>query len=333
MASTRSSALENATDREILVTRVFTAPRAKVWAAWVDPWQITQWWGPKGFTITMSEMDPRPGGRWCLVMHGPDGTRYPNDCVYTEVIPQQRLAYRLSGGKEGAPLAHFETIATFEDEADGTRVTIRTVFDSPETRDRNVREYNSIEGAQQMFQRLQTHLVLSQSPIRTPSDKAGHGLCITRTFNAPRELVWRAWTDPEMAKNWSGPKQFPARHVELGKKPGDRWRICLRGCPPGTLTPVDLWQGGVLREIVPPERLVYTYAWDRRSDVGLPEDGDPHETLITVLFQEQDGKTTMHFHQTPFATAAERDGHNGGWSSSFERLADLVHSLSTHEHP
>lgn len=149
-------------------------------------------------------------------------------------------------------------------------------------------------------------------------------LCITRVFDAPRELVWRAWTDPKMMKNWMGPKQFPAHHVELGKKLGDKWRICLRGCPPGTDTPVELWQRGILLEIVPPERLVYTFAWDHRSDVGLPEDGDPHETVVTVRFEEENGKTIMHFHQAPFTTAGERDGHNGGWSSSFERLDELL---------
>jgi uncharacterized protein YndB with AHSA1/START domain len=332
MASTKSSVLENTTDREILVTHVFSAPRAMVWAAWVDPWQVSQWWGPKGFTTTMSEMDPRPGGRWRLIMHGPDGTNYPNDCVFTEVIPQRRIAYRLSGGKEGAPIEHFETIATFEDEGNGTRISIRTVFDSPESRDRNVRDYGSIDGAHQMFERLQDHLNESMS-TRNPANKTTHSLCITREFNAPRELVWRAWTDPDMAKQWNGPKQFPARHVELGNKPGDPWRICLRGCPPGTDTPVDLWQGGILREIVPPELLVYTYAWERRSDVGLTDDGDPHETLITVRFEEHTGKTTMHFHQTLFTTAAERDGHNGGWTSSFERLENLVHALSAKEQP
>lgn len=165
------------------------------------------------------------------------------------------------------------------------------------------------------------------SVLEATSSSTSHGLCITREFNAPRELVWRAWTDPEMTKKWMGPKQFPAHHIELGTKPGDRWRIGLRGCPPGTETPVDIWQGGILREILPPELLVYTYAWDRRSDVGLTDDGDPHETLVTVRFEEHDGKTTMHFHQTPFATAAERDGHNGGWSSTFERLGEFLNGL------
>ena len=114
--------------------------------------------------------------------------------------------------------------------------------------------------------------------------------------------------------------------MELGKKPGDRWRIGLRGCRPGTDIPTEIWQGGILREFGPPERLVYTYAWENRSSVGLPEGGDPHETVVTVRLEEHAGKTTMHFHQAFFATAAERDGHNGGWNSSFERLEEFVNA-------
>ncbi len=94
---------------------------------------------------------------------------------------------------------------------------------------------------------------------------------------------------------------------------------------------IDPWHDGILSEIVPPQLLAYTDAWDSRSDVSLLEHGDPHETLMPVRFEEQSGKTTMRFQQTPFATAAERDGHNGGWTSSFERLEDLVHSLEGKE--
>jgi uncharacterized protein YndB with AHSA1/START domain len=85
-----------------------------------------------------------------------------------------------------------------------------------------------------------------------------------------------------------------------------------------------MWQGGILREFLPPQLLVYTFAWENRASVGLPEDAEPHKTVITVRLEEDEGKTTMHFHQAFFATAAERDGHNGGWASSFERLEELV---------
>ncbi len=322
---TSSSVMERVAANEILISRVFAAPRAMVWAAWTDPWQVGQWWGPKGFRSTITEMNQRVGGMWRLVMHGPDGTNYPCEMEFLELVPRERVVYRMRGGKEGAPVEHFDTTMTLEDEGAGTRLTIRMVFATAAQRDHNVRTYGAIEGGEQMLDRLE-NVLRGTSTESAAAGSAKHALCITRTFNAPRELVWKAWTDPEMAMQWSGPKQFPAFHMELGKKPGDRWRIGLRGCRPGTDTLTEIWQGGVLREVVPPELLVYTYAWEKRADVGLVDDGDPHETVITVRLDEHEGKTTMHFHQQFFATAGERDGHNGGWSSSFERLEELVNA-------
>jgi uncharacterized protein YndB with AHSA1/START domain len=333
MLETASDVLAPAAANEIVFSRVFEAPRAMVWEAFADPWQVGQWWGPKGFTSTILEMDLRPGGAWRTIQHAPDGTNYPSEMIFTEVVPLERIRLEFSGGRAGDDLIHFRQTMTFTDEEPGTRFTVRITFTTSEERDRNVREYGSIEGGEQMLQRLETHLHdrAAHPHQRSAEVPATHELNITRTFNAPRELVWRAWTDPEMTKHWSGPKQWPAFHIELGKKPGDRWRIGLRGCAPGTGTPVEIWQGGIFREFVPPQLLVYTYAWENRASVGLPEDGEPHETVITVRLEEHDGKTTMHFQQAFFATAAERDGHNGGWASSFERLEELVNAQAAKE--
>jgi uncharacterized protein YndB with AHSA1/START domain len=329
MANGSVSAVASAEDCEILITRVFAAPREMVWGAVADPWQVSQWWGPKGFTTTMTEMDLRKGGKWKLVMQGPDGTKYPNDMTFTKVIPSERIELELVGGREGAEPMHLKKVMTFTEEEGGTRFSIRILFATPEERNQNVRDYGSIEGGRETMARLAEHLAQKELTVGVQTVK--YGLCITREFNAPRELVWKAWSDPEMSMQWSGPKQFPAFHVELGKKPGDRWRIGLRGMRPGSDTVIEMWQGGVLKESVPPELLVYTYAWEKRSSVGLPEDGDPHETTITVRLEEKNGKTTMHFHQEFFTTASERDGHNGGWSSGFDRLTDLVNSLAATE--
>ena len=114
--------------------------------------------GPKGFTTTIEEMDVRVGGVWRLVMHGPDGTDYPNESIFTEVVPFERLANSLSGGRKGGPVVHMDKITTFEEEAGGTRVTMRIVFASTEARDQNVRDYGSIEGGKQTLQRLAEHL-------------------------------------------------------------------------------------------------------------------------------------------------------------------------------
>ena len=82
--------MTNTADREIVSARVFDAPRELVWKAWVDPKHVAQWWGPKGFTNTIHEMDVRPGGVWRFAMHGPDGTDYKNEIVFIEVVRPER---------------------------------------------------------------------------------------------------------------------------------------------------------------------------------------------------------------------------------------------------
>lgn len=138
-------------------------------------------------------------------------------------------------------------------------------------------------------------------------------LVIERVFNAPRELVFRAWTDLEHVRKWFGPKDHPATHVTMDVRPGGRWRACLRS----TETGHNLWLGGVYREIVPPERLIFTFAWEEEGERGL-------ETLVEITLVERDSKTHMTFRQTPFQSDGERDGHRGGWSSSFDRLDELL---------
>lgn len=89
-------------------------------------------------------------------------------------------------------------------------------------------------------------------------------LVIERVFNAPRELVFQAWTDLEHIPKWFGPKHHPATHVTADLRPGGRWRGCLRSPETGVI----LWLGGVYREIVPPERLVFTFAWRKRASAA-----------------------------------------------------------------
>jgi uncharacterized protein YndB with AHSA1/START domain len=132
-------------------------------------------------------------------------------------------------------------------------------------------------------------------------------LIITRVFDAPRDLVFKAWTEPERLAKWWGPQGFTLLLLEIDMRPGGTWRACMRG-PDGT----NYWQHGVCRELVPPERLAYTLVWD--SD---PE----HEMLVTVVFAERGAKTEMTFSQRPFKSVETRDSHRDGWSSSFDRLA------------
>jgi uncharacterized protein YndB with AHSA1/START domain len=149
-----------ATDREFAVTRLLDAPRALVFDAWTRPEHVAKWWGPFGFTTTIGEMDVRTGGRWRLVMHGPDGTDYPNEIVFDEVVRPERLVYTSTGGRRGGPVIRFQATILFANEGGRTRVTMRAQFDSAAARDLVIRDYGALEGARQTLQRLAEHLTI-----------------------------------------------------------------------------------------------------------------------------------------------------------------------------
>jgi uncharacterized protein YndB with AHSA1/START domain len=151
------------------------------------------------------------------------------------------------------------------------------------------------------------------APFAETGRATERALVIERVLNAPRALVFQAWTDREHLRQWLGPRWHPARELTMDVRPGGRWRACLRSIDTGN----DLWVGGVYREIVPPERLVFTFAWEEEGERGL-------ETVVNITLTERDGKTHMTMRQTPFQSDGEHDGHRGGWTSSFDRLDDLL---------
>jgi uncharacterized protein YndB with AHSA1/START domain len=134
-------------------------------------------------------------------------------------------------------------------------------------------------------------------------------LTITRVFDAPRSLVFKVWTQPEHFSRWLGPKDFTAIACHMNVQVGGMYRACIRS-PEGN----DHWMQGIYREIIEPERLVFTFAWE-------DENSQPkHETLVTVTFEEQNNKTLMTFQQAIFESTESRNSHNTGWSECFDRL-------------
>jgi uncharacterized protein YndB with AHSA1/START domain len=153
MAARNETAASPTAEREISATRIFEAPRALVFKMWTDPEHVERWWGPNGFTITTHEMDVRPGGVWRFIMHGPDGTDYPNKIVYVEIAPPERLVYDHVSGPP------FHVTVLFEEEgAQRTRLTARMVFETAAVRDATIREFNAVEGLSQHLGRLAEHL-------------------------------------------------------------------------------------------------------------------------------------------------------------------------------
>lgn len=139
-------------DREIVVTRIIEGPRPLVFEAYTDPRHLAQWWGPDGFTTTTRAFEFRPGGVWDFVMHGPDGTDYPNWIEWREIAPPERLVV-LHGDRPDDPRAFVSTVMLVE-RGDATEVTMRALFQTKAQRDEVVDRYDAIEGGKQTLGRL-----------------------------------------------------------------------------------------------------------------------------------------------------------------------------------
>ena len=151
-----ASAQAAASDREIVVSRLIDAPRELVFEAFTAVRHLSRWWGPEGFTTTTRSFEFRIGGQWDFVMHGPDGTDYQEGISWTEIAPPAALVL-LHGEYPGDPNA-FESVLTFEPDASGTRIEMRTVFPTKEQRDEAAEKYRAIEGGQQTLSKLAAYV-------------------------------------------------------------------------------------------------------------------------------------------------------------------------------
>ena len=138
----------------------------------------------------------------------------------------------------------------------------------------------------------------------TDPAKTGYALEISRSFDAPPALVFKAWSSKEHLLRWWGPKDFTATSEKLEFLEGGSYRHAIHG-PDGK----SYGMSGVYREIVEPERIVFTFAWD-----------DEPETLVTVTIRPEGDGTRLTFRQEPFADAASRDSHESGWGECLDRL-------------
>ena len=318
MAATRSDAKgSNNDDRAIEITRLIQAPRALVYKAWTTPQHLGNWFGPRGFTTTTYEFSLKPGGVWRFVMHGPDGTDYRNLIRFVEVVPNERLAYYQNGG-EDTDSALFQVTVTFAEERGKTRLTLRMVFDSPQTRDLMESKFGAIEGGEQTVARLADYLPLLD---------AGE-FVLTRAFEAPRDMVWRAWTQAEHLARWWGPKGCRVEVRSLDLRPGGVFHYVMHFADGNSL-----WGRFAFREINAPELLVYLNAFsdEQAGATRNPWDATwPMETLSRIEFVEHDGRTTVTIRWWPWnASEAERatfaagfESMFGGWSGSLDQLEE-----------
>ena len=146
---------------------------------------------------------------------------------------------------------------------------------------------------------------------------ADNELLIVRTFNAPPSLVFALWSSAEHMKRWMGPRGFSCPEMVIDLRVGGRYRGMIKSPDHG-----ENWFGGVYREIVPDKRLAFTFTWENDGpSAGL-------EMVVTITFEECDGKTVQTFHQAPFRSIERRDSHVGGWSQAFDKQAAYAEKIA-----
>lgn len=180
-------------NQEIVITRQFDAPPELVFSAWTSPSQMARWWGPKGFTNPVCNLDVRPGGKIYVVMRGPNGIDYPMGGEFREIAPPDRLVFTTDAlDPSGKLMFEFLHKLTLEREGQKTMLTLRsTIINTTAGAEKYTNGFEA--GMTQSLQKLAD--LLENQPAFT----------ITRDFDAPRDLVWKAWTDPDRLRPMVGP--------------------------------------------------------------------------------------------------------------------------------
>lgn len=142
----------NTKDRELRIARTLNAPVELVWEVWTKPEHIANWWGPNGFTNTISKMEVRQGGEWDLIMHGPDGTDYISKSVFEEVIHLKKIVYRHPSWPS------FTSTVEFEARGEQTHISWHMLFETAEQFIEVVKKHGADEGLKQNLIKLEAYL-------------------------------------------------------------------------------------------------------------------------------------------------------------------------------
>ena len=309
---------------ELHLTRLFDAPVKAVWEAWVDPKQVAQWWGPRGFTITSHSKEVRAGGGWKFAMHGPDGVDYPNAIKYLEVETHKRLVYDHGAQADSPPLFHVTVL--FTDRGNQTEMAMAMALPTAEA----VAETRKIikkAGGETTWDRLAEFL------IKETTGK--EHFVINRTFDAPIDVLYEMWTNPKHVAKWSGPAGAKMEFLRADIRPGGSSLSCMTAPGMGKM----FGRAGYL-ELRKPDRVVYTQQFvdENETVIRHPLAATWPETLLTTVTLTAEGaghtRVTLTWEvHGPFTTVelqtfvAARAGMTGGWTGSFDNLETYLGRL------
>jgi uncharacterized protein YndB with AHSA1/START domain len=305
---------------EIYIERIYDATVGAVWDAWTDLAKVQQWWGPRGFTLTMHSKDLKAGGHWHYTMHGPDGTDYPNKTIYHEVEKCKKLVYDHGASDDQPPL--FRVTALFSEVDGRTKLQMTMALTTAEAA-QSIRGFIKAAGGNATWDRLAEFL-----------NETEHGLSsfvINRSFDGSAEQLYEAWTNAELLCRWLPPNGFKMEILH--------GEICSGGaflCRMANRDGVSFCVEFAYLECNP-ARIRFTQRFCDEfgksvSAPGLPVFPDSRVNEV-VFAREEDGMTRVTLTTIPEGTpsVAEvkafldlRGSMTIGWSNSFDALESLA---------
>ena len=310
---------------EIKITRNYNAPVKLVWDAWTDPDQVAQWWGPRGFTITTHSKDLRPGGHWSYTMHGPDGVDYENKTFYHEVEKYSRLVYDHGGNDDRPPM--FRVTVQFAEVNGKTKMDMTMALPTPEAAE-ETRKLIQKAGGNSTWDRLAEYLEKESS--------GKDQFVINRTFNAPIDLMYRMWTNPDDFSKWLAPTGMTMKFLRSDIKPGGSTFYFMSND-----AGLKMYGRAEYRKL-DRHRLEYTQQFCDENEnmsrhpmaptwpavmltvVELNEEG-PDKTRVTVTWEAY-GDVTPEELDTFIKS---RGGMTQGWTGSFDKLEALLDRIES----
>jgi uncharacterized protein YndB with AHSA1/START domain len=306
------------TPKDLTLTRVFNAPRSLVFKAWTDPKLVAQWWSPRMYSNPVCELDVRPGGAILVHMRGPDGIDNPMTGVYHEIVEPERLVFTTYAVPDETGQYNLQVLntVTFEEKGDQTHLTMHAVVvkSTPAT---SGALSGMREGWSQSLDKLNETVTNQGLKTMITLNPDMHMLYITRTFNAPRELVFQVCADPNLIPQWWGPRRLTTRIEQMDVRPGGTWRYVQQDAEGNQFV-----FHGAYQQIVPPERVISTFEFE-----GMPG----HPVTEISIFEEFDGKTRLtvtDIYQTvEDMYGMVESGMESGVVESNDRLAELLVEL------
>ena len=324
----RISAATESSEWDLVITRVFDAPRELVFKAWTETKHMAQWWGPSGFTNPVCELDVRAGGAIRIHMRAPDGVVYPMKGVFEEIDEPERLVFIGSAlDEKGNSMFDVLNTVIFAEQHGKTALTLKArVIKAAAQAPQYLQGMQA--GWTQSLDRLGAHLdsISQRSNEERSSQKE---FVLTRGFDAPRALVFKAWTEAEGLALWWGPKGCAIKVYRLDLRPGGVFHYSMRR------EGQEMWGKFVYREIAVPERIVFVNSFaDEKGDTARSPYHPkwPLEVLNTLTLTEHEGKTTLTLRGGPInATEEERKTFEGfrefmqkGFGGTFDQLDEYL---------